>query len=72
MLEFSVYKCEYCGQQFDNEDKCAEHESKHTKIDSIFKVFYDSISFKGKMYPSAISVKLSDGKVLTYNRVHEL
>lgn len=63
MIQKTVYKCDYCGSEFETENECLNHEKKHTKVDKIHNVIY----YSGE-YPVVIEVLMEDGKVFNYRR----
>lgn len=67
----TVYQCEKCGQEYDDEDACKECESQHimpkeldTKYHYRFKSRVSSSAFK---YPKLIRVLMEDGCSVIYS-----
>lgn len=63
MIQKTVYRCDYCGSEFETENECLNHEKKHTKVDKINNVIY----YTGE-YPVMIEVLMENGKVFSYRR----
>lgn len=64
MTQKTVYKCDYCGSEFETENECLNHERRHTKVDKINKITY---SYTNE-YPVRIEVLMEDGKVISYRK----
>lgn len=63
MTELTVFKCDFCGKDFETENECKNHEKKHIKIDKINNIIYNT-----EKYPVIIEVLMENGKVFNYRR----
>lgn len=64
MTELTVFKCDFCGKNFETENDCKNHEKLHVDVDSVVGVSYLSTG----AYPDYIKVKMKDGKEFNYDR----
>lgn len=64
MTEKTVYRCDFCGLEFENENDCTNHEKSHVEVDEIIGSSYSLNS----SYADEIEVKMKDGKEFTYRR----
>jgi hypothetical protein len=64
MTELTVFKCDFCGKDFETENDCKNHEKLHVDMDSVVGVRYLSTG----AYPDYIKVKMKDNKEFYYGR----
>lgn len=64
MTEKTVYRCDFCGLEFEKETDCTNHEKMHVEIDEIIGSNY----FYNSSYADEITIKMKDGKEFVYRR----
>lgn len=62
MIEETKYKCEFCGETYDNKIDCLECERQHAKPITIKDTYFN----RCKKYPIKVYMKMSDGVVCGY------
>lgn len=63
----AVYKCDYCGEEFDTATYAIKCESSHIPIETIYKARWD----KDGLYAEGVVIKYIDGHKEYYDRVGE-
>ena len=66
MKEIKLFECEFCKKQYPNEDLCIECEEYHMLPQEIVKFKYDKYALV--KYPNTITVLMSDGQEIVYNK----
>lgn len=69
MIEVSKYKCEVCGTEYNDKEKAKKCEMSHKLVVAIQQKHYVSHSVDSTGYPVKLSVKMTDGKTVTYKRI---
>ena len=64
MTEKTIYKCDFCGLQFEDENSCSNHEKMHKDVERI----NDLIYYANSTYPSEVKIEMEDGKEFSYIR----
>lgn len=67
MKKVELYVCETCGTQYKEKIKCSECEKSHIRPAQIIGWKYMPKTFNGG-YPIHITVRMADGKDITYKR----
>ncbi|MBP3772441.1 MAG: hypothetical protein J6I53_07110 [Treponema sp.] len=67
MKKVELYVCEVCGTQYKEKIKCSECEKSHVLPTQIIGWKYMPKTFNGG-YPIRITVRMADGKDITYKR----
>lgn len=67
MKKIDLYQCEICGTQYKEKWKCQDCEKSHIKPVQITGTKYMPKNCNGE-YPIHITVKMADGKSITYKR----
>lgn len=66
MTKRELFICEICGGQYNTEDECKNCENSHIIPKQIVRYSYiPAIS----RYPYGVTIKMSDGEELSYNRL---
>lgn len=65
MKKIDLYQCEICGTQYKEKSKCQDCEKSHVKPVQIVEEKFMPKNCNGK-YPVHITVKMADGKNVTY------
>ena len=68
MKKVEHYICEICGAEYRDKNTCAECEKGHRTPVSIEKARHIPIRNNKKGYPTAITVKMDNGELVTYKR----
>ena len=69
MIETIQYKCEMCGTNYSNAEKCRECEAFHVAVASVAQYKYNSKGMGPESkYPHAVTIVMDDGKQLTFKR----
>lgn len=68
MKKVEYYICETCGTQYKFKADCEKCEKSHCKPKEIVKSRYIKFADNEKGYPIAITLKMEDGKEVTYKR----
>ena len=70
MITITKFKCELCGQEYNDETACTECESSHVVHADVLPVLMHHPKSWGPdaSYPYAVNVTFEDGKVLQYKR----
>ena len=66
MKYLQLYACDKCGQEFREEEECAEHENGHIEPSDYNTRKSVQYSKDGK-YPDTISVEMADGATVLYS-----
>lgn len=64
----TLYLCEFCGTQYKVRDECVACEKAHVFPEGIVDTKYVTYKNDRTGYPTKISVKMIDGKVVDYHR----
>lgn len=67
MKKLTVFECEFCGEQYDNEHDCKKCEDNHIYPKGIIaQEYYHNCNSKN--YPYSITVLLEDGQEVKYRK----
>lgn len=64
MTTKTVYRCDFCNKEFEDENECLNHEKIHVEVDEIMSASY----FTTSAYADEVEIKMKDGKEFTYVR----
>ena len=67
MKQVNLFVCETCGTQYKEKQKCQDCEKSHVRPVQITGEKYMPMFCNGE-YPVHISVRMADGKTITYKR----
>ena len=67
MKQVNLFVCEVCGTQYKEKQKCRDCEKSHVRPVQITGEKYMPKLCNGE-YPVHISVRMTDGKTITYRR----
>ena len=67
MKKIELYVCDVCGTQYKEKIKCQDCEKSHVRPLQISGLKYMPKECNGG-YPVHITVKMEDGKIVTYKR----
>lgn len=65
----TVYRCEKCGKEFEEWDKCYEHEKSHVTpiYAQPFALDENGYAYKPNIpYPDMLAVEMSNGAIILY------
>lgn len=68
MKKVSLYVCEMCSSQYNDEAKAKECEKNHKKCVNVSSARYLSIGNDKSGYPLSLTVLMDDGVHVTYKR----
>lgn len=68
MKEISLYKCDICGTEFKEKDRCMACERVHKQVKKIAGARYLPITGDETGYPDRITVEFEDGETKVYKR----
>lgn len=69
MKEVSYYQCETCGTSYTESAKCQECEAFHVSVANNPTYKYNPKGMGPESrYPYAVTLKMADGKLLTFKR----
>lgn len=69
MIEVTQYKCEVCGNVYEDSAKCQECEDFHIPVEEVQKYLYYPKSMGPEArYPYGVIIKTEDGEEFTFKR----
>ena len=69
MKTFSLYQCEFCGKQYNNEETCKACEDNHKKPVAVEAKRYVCKINDQTGFPLTVEVYMDDGSSATYRRL---
>lgn len=69
LKEYKMYRCEYCGTMYNNEQKALLCEKSHIPCRKIVKEVHKPMKVDLD-YPTEVLIQMNDGKEVVYKRAY--